>query len=143
MFMAMPKYNEALNSVIEEYERLSEQRAAIDIRLAQLMQAIGSLSQLCNMKPAVEFGLGLTDACRIVLKAVDHPLVAAEIRRKLEAMGYDTSHFSNPLGSIHVVLRRLCRAGEATVAGKNAFAWNRPPQMGVLTKGAGISKVRL
>jgi len=141
--MAKPKYSEALNSAVEEYERLSEQRAAIDIRLAQLMQAIGSLSQLCNMKPAVEFGLGLTDACRMVLKAVDHPLTAAEIRLKLETMGYDTSHFSNPLGSIHVVLRRLCRAGEASVAGKNTFAWNRPPEMRVLAKGTDISKVRL
>jgi hypothetical protein len=140
--MVKQQYSEALNSVMEEYERLSEQRAAIDVRLAQLMQAIGSLSQLCNVKPAVKLGLGLTDACRMVLKAVDHPLAAAEIRLKLETMGYDTSHFSNPLGSIHVVLRRLCRAGEATVAGKNAFAWNRPPKMAGLAKGADISKVR-
>ena len=130
--MVKQKYREALNSVTEEYERLSEQRAALDVRLAQLMQAIGSLSQLCNVKPTVELGLGLTDACRIVLKAVDHPLTAAEIRLKLETMGYDTSHFSNPLGSIYVVLRRLCRSGEATVVDKNTFAWNRPPKMGVL-----------
>jgi hypothetical protein len=131
--MAGQKYRKDLNSALEEYERLSEQRTAIDVRLAQLVQAIGSLSRLCHVKPAVE--LGLTDACRMVLKAVDHALTAAEIRLKLETMGYDTSHFSNPLGSIHVVLRRLCRSGEVSVVGKNAFAWNRSPKMRVLPKG--------
>ncbi len=138
--MVKKKYREALTAVIEEYERLSKQRSAIDERLAQLVQAMGSLSHLCNLSPTVEFGL--TDACRMALKSVDQPLTAAEIRGKLEAMGYDTSRYSNPLGSIHVVLRRLCRSGEAAFVGKNTFAWNRPPKMMVMPKGVDISKLR-
>ncbi len=142
--MTKDKYREALTAVMKEYECLSEQRAAIDARLAQLVQAIGSLSHLCDLRPTV--ALGLTDACRIVLKAVDHPLAAAEIRQQLEVMGYDTSRYSNPLGSIHVVLRRLCRSGEATFVprkfGKPAYAWNRPPKIGMVHKGADLSKLR-
>ena len=129
--MTDEKYRSALRAAIREYESLCSQRAEMDERIAQLAQTIGNLTRLCGITPTVI--LGLTDACRLVLKAAEAPLTAAEVRLKLEAIGYDTAKYSNPLGSIHVVLRRLCRSGEARFApGKSdrpAYAWQRPARI--------------
>jgi hypothetical protein len=129
--MADERYSNALRAAIHEYESLCRQRTEMDERIAQLAQTIGNLTRLCGITPTVV--LGLTDACRLVLKAAEEPLTAAELRLKLEAMGYDTAKYSNPLGSIHVVLRRLCRSGEARFApGKSdrpAYAWQRPARI--------------
>lgn len=140
--MSEEKYRRALQESIREYERLSAQRAEIDTRIAQLVQAIGSLSRLCNLIPTV--GLGLTEACRMVLKAAGHPLSAAEVRMQLDAMGFDSSRYSNPLASIHIVLRRLNRAGEARFVprahDKPAYVWKRPAGVVILSKSSDISK---
>ena len=129
-------YRRALEEAIQEYEKLSKERTYIDERLAQLIQTMNSLSRLCKLTPTVE--LGLTDACRMALKAAKHPLTAAEIRGHLEAMGFDCSRYSNPLASIHTVLRRLCRSGEANFAprshDKPAFSSKRPAGMLALPK---------
>jgi hypothetical protein len=109
-------YLRALEEAIREYEQLLKERARIDERLSQLVQTMSSLSRLCKLAPTIE--LGLTDACRMVLKTAAHPLTAAEIRGQLEAMGFDCSRYSNPLASIHTVLRRLCRSGEANVTNR-------------------------
>ena len=82
-------YLRALEEAIREYEQLSQERARIDERLSQLVPTMNSLSRLCKLIPTVE--LGLTDTCRMVLKAAGHPLSAAEIRGQLEAMGFDCS----------------------------------------------------
>ena len=129
-------YRRALEQAIREYEQLSKKRARIDDRLAQLVQTMNSLSRLCKLTPTVE--LGLTDACRMVLKAAGHPLTAVEIRSQLEAMGFDCSRYSNPLASIHTVLRRLCRSGEASFAprlhDKPAFSRKPPARVLALPK---------
>jgi hypothetical protein len=129
-------YLHALKDAIREYEKLSKERAFIDERLSQLVQTMNSLSRLCKLTPTVE--LGLTDACRMVLKTAGCPLTAAEIRGQLEAMGFDCSKYSNPLASIHTVLRRLCRSDEASFANqlrnKPAFSWKPPVKILALPK---------
>ena len=143
--MADEKYRSALQEAIHEYERLSRQRAEMDERIAQLVQTIGNLTRLCKIVPAAV--LGLTDACRLALKAAGQPLTAAEVRLQLEAMGYDTAKYSNPLGSIHVVLRRLCRSGEARFVprkfDKPAFAWQRPATIIRLSQSSELPKLEL
>jgi hypothetical protein len=118
-------YRRALEEALREYEQLAKQRAEIDQRLSHLIQTIGTLSRLCNLVPTV--ALGLTDACRMVLKTAGHPLTPAEIRLQLEATGMDLSRYSNPLASIHTVLKRLCQSGEAHFVprahSKPAYAW--------------------
>ena len=143
--MTEEKYRHALQESIREYEQLTRQRSEIDGRIAQLVQAIGSLSRLCNLIPTVQ--LGLTDACRMVLKAAGHPLAAAEVRMQLEAMGFDTTRYANPLASIHIVLRRLCRTGEARFAprphDKPAYAWKRTTKIVALPRSSDLSKFNL
>jgi hypothetical protein len=129
-------YRRALDAAVREYEALARRRAEIDERLAQLTQTIGSLTRLCNLTPTVSFGL--TDACRLVLKAAGHPLTATEVRAQLDAMGFDLARYSNELASIHTVLKRLNQAGEAQfvprVWDKPAYSWARPVQVVAMSR---------
>jgi hypothetical protein len=130
------QYRRALDAAVREYETLGRQRAEIDERLAQLAQTIGSLMRLCNLTPTVPFGL--TDACRVVLKAAGHPLTATEVRAQLDAMGFDLARYSNDLASIHTVLKRVNQAGEVQFVprpyDKPAYSWKRPAQVVALSR---------
>ena len=143
--MTDENYRRALRDVIEEYQRLARQRAEIDERIAQLLQTMGSLSRLCNLVPTVK--LGLTDACRLVLKAAGQPLTVAEVRMQLEAMGFDSARYSNMLASIHVVLKRLCRSGEIKFTprphGRPAYAWTRPIRVVAISKSSNPARLDL
>jgi len=129
-------YRRALDAAVREYETLAGRRAEIDERLAQLTQTIGSLTRLCNLTPTLS--LGLTDACRLVLKAAGHPLTAMEVRAQLGAMGFDLTRYSNELASIHTVLKRLNQAGEAQfvprVWDKPAYSWARPVRVVTMSR---------
>ena len=121
------EYKRALETASREYQQLAEQRADIDRRMAQLSQTIGSLYRLLGFVPTV--GVGLTDACRMVLNAAGHPLTAIEVRQQLEAMGFDVSKYSNDLAPIHTVLKRLTESDEARFVprgyAKPAYEWKR------------------
>lgn len=143
--MTEDNYRRALREAIREYEQLAKQRSEIDLRIAQLVQTIGSLSRLCNLTPTV--ALGLTDACRMVLKAAGHPLTAAEVRLQLEAMGFDTARYANPLASIHIVLKRLKASGEAKFVprayDRPAYSWQQPFKVVAVPKSSDMSKLDL
>lgn len=121
-------YRRALDAALREYETLGQQRAAMDERLAQLAQTIGTLMRLCHLTPTVPFGL--TEACRIVLKAAGHPLTATEVRAQLQAMGFDLSRYASDLAAIHTVLKRLNEAGETRFVPrafeKPGYEWKPP-----------------
>ena len=131
-------YRRALEKATREYEALLAERARLDERLAQLAQTIGSLMRLCKLTPTVS--LGLTDACRMVLKAAGHPLTAVEVRDRLEAMGFDVARYSNDLASIHTVLKRLNQAGEADFVpranDRPAWRWRKAVKVVALSKEA-------
>jgi hypothetical protein len=124
----MNSYRGALDEAVREYETLTKQRADLDLRIAQLAQSIGTLTKLCGLVPTVPWGL--TDACRMVLKAAGHALTAVEVRTQLSAMGFDLSRYSNDLAAIHTILRRLNESGEAEFVPraweKPGYQWNRP-----------------
>jgi hypothetical protein len=129
-------YRRILEKATREYETLLAERTRLDERLAKLAQTIGSLMRLCNLTPRVS--LGLTDACRMVLKAAGHPLTAVEVRQQLEAMGFDVARYANDLASIHTVLKRLNQAGQADFVprghDKPAYRWRRPVSVIALSK---------
>lgn len=121
-------YRRALDAALREYEALAGKRTEIDARLARLAQSIGSLTRLCGLVPTVPWGL--TDACRMTLKGVGHPLTALEVRAQLEAMGFDLARYTSELAAIHTVLRRLAKSGEVEFVprawDKPAYQWRRP-----------------
>ena len=65
---------------------------ALDARLAQLHQTIGTLCRLCGFTPTVP--LGLTDACRLVLRGAGEPLSAVQVRERLETIGFDVEKYT-------------------------------------------------
>src|SRR4051812_11798477 len=128
-------YRRALATAIREYEALGQQRQDIDKRLAEVMQTIGTLSRLCGLVPTVP--IGLTDACRLVVRGAGVPVTPAEVRQRLQAIGFDLSKYANDLAAIHTILKRLSESGElrfvprafvpmgGTESAKPAYIWNQ------------------
>lgn len=127
--MTHEEYRHALDAAIKEYESLGEQRRTIDGRLSQLAQTIATLSRLLGLTPTVP--LGLTDACRLVLRA-GVPMTPIDVRERLAAIGVDLSIYSSELSAIHTTLKRLNEGGEIRLIprldGKHAYLWQAPPR---------------
>src|SRR5882672_11791195 len=107
--MANQDYRLALDAATKEYEDLAQQKRALDDRLAQLGQTVGSLTRLLGLPPTVP--LGLTDACRMILRRGD-PTTPVEVRNRLLAIGIDMSKYANDLAAVHTILKRLSASGE-------------------------------
>ena len=124
-------YRKALDTATHELESLTAQRADLDRRIGQLLQTVGNLMRLCNLTPTVP--LGLTDGCRMVLRAAASPLTAVEVRAQLAAMGIDLSRYENDLAAIHTTLKRLNQSGEVRFIpqpwGKPAYQCMQPPRV--------------
>lgn len=133
--MTSQDYRSALDAAIKEYETLQAQRRSIDDRLAQLGQAIGTLTRLLGLTPTVP--LGLTDACRMILRH-GQPMTPVEVRDRLQAIGIDMSKYANDLAAVHTILKRLNAAGElrfvAVAPGRHQYMWNRPVTPIALTR---------
>ena len=121
-------YRRALKGAMEEYERLRGKRDELDTCLAQLEQTIGTLAALLKRESLPQ--AGFTDAIRTVLRASVEALTPRQVRDQLVASGFPLSEYSNPLASIHTVLKRLVRAREAHSfegpPGTTQYWWNRP-----------------
>jgi hypothetical protein len=133
-------YRKALDTATRELESLAAQRAELDRRIGQLLQTVGSLMRLCNLTPTVP--LGLTDGCRMVLRAAASPLTAVEVRAQLAAMGLDLSRYENDLAAIHTTLKRLNQSGEVRFIpqawGKPAYQWMGAPRVFVASNRAEV-----
>jgi hypothetical protein len=105
-------YQRALDAALRELEQALADRAALETRIAQLHETVGTLTRLCGFTPTVPFGL--TDACRMALRCAAGPMTAIEMRNRLDATGFDLTRYANALAAIHTVLKRLVDAGEAS-----------------------------
>jgi hypothetical protein len=126
--MAEEAYKTALDVACRELETLAAQRVDLDRRIAQLTQTVGSLLKLCGFEPTVP--LGLTDACRLVLRAAGQPLTVGELRAQLAAMGVDLSRYENEAAVIHTTIKRLIASGDVRFIargwGKPSYQWTSP-----------------
>jgi hypothetical protein len=133
--MTSEDYRAALAAAIKEYEALGHQRREIEDRLAQLGQTIGTLTRLLGFTPTVP--LGLTDACRMVMRG-GQSMTPVEVRDRLLAIGIDVSKYANDLAAVHTILKRLNASGELRFVpggpGKHQYAWNRPTTPVTLTR---------
>ena len=129
-------YRRALATAFREYEVLGQQRQDIDKRIAEVAQTIGTLSRLCGLVPTVP--LGLTDACRLVVRGAGVPVTPGDVRQRLQSIGFDLSKYANDLAAIHTILKRLNESGELRLLargnepGKQAYIWHHGPHAVVL-----------
>lgn len=102
-----------LAELFTEYGNVLEEQRQRNIHLAQLRTAINALVALDTDEPITYAGT-LADACRAVLKnSSGRPLTPLQVRDAIIALGYNLAqHKSNPLASIHAVLKRLSESGD-------------------------------
>jgi len=145
----MGSYYQALADAREERANLPKLRALIDRREAQLDKMIESLEAVCEGAEANEIDAlkmapaftalsaegiepGLQEACRAVIYAHSPtPLSATEIRDVLEASGFSTKNYSNPMATVHRALKRLHDDPDScvtavTATGKTHYLWVPP-----------------
>ena len=133
--MSSEDYRRALEAAVREYEALGEQRQQIDRRLAELAQTMSTLSRLCGIVPTVS--MGLTDACRLVLRGAGLAMSPTEVRERLKSFGFDLTRYTNDLAAVHTTLKRLNDAGELRFVarpgtGEKAYVWDRPARAALL-----------
>src|ERR1035437_5514839 len=112
-----------LQRVREEKAELERALALRDQQIAALLQTMIAIAPLAGEEPpeapaAAETEtppVGMTDAIRTILSKAREPLTAGEIRDRLEDTGFDMKSYSNPLATIHTVLRRLTESEKVDV----------------------------
>ena len=69
---------------------------------------------------------GFTDSVRNVLRAnPERAATATDVRDLLAEAGFNLSDYSNPLASIHTILKRLAERGEVTTITDNGQTYYR------------------
>ncbi len=119
--------------------------AAHDQQIAALIQTMNAIAPLIGEEavdlPAREEAppAGMTDCIRNILAKAGEPLSASEVRDRLQEIGFDMQSYSNPLATVHTILRRLTESQEletyyeADAPGAKRFA--------VVGKGIAVEKV--
>ena len=123
----------ALKTAEEQYEACQTRLNALDVERADLLeemkrlqQAISAITPLASEHPedvlskwltayTPDPDSGLADAIREVLNTSQRYMTAIEIRDVLEASKYDLTQHSNPLASIHGILKRFEDSGEVSM----------------------------
>jgi hypothetical protein len=142
--MRKGSYKKALEAARDELQQLYSQQEEVSKRIVKLRKTIAHLAELCDEHDIgidaenpfaldILFGtMGLTEACREVVKAADPDgLTPVEVKEGLRKMGFDMSDYKNILSSIHTVLKRLAKSGvidEGHPAddkeGKRVYRWS-------------------
>jgi len=136
-------YRKSLDDARSELESLMEQREEIDLRISQLKQAIVALAPLGEDEdsklsmPGFDLkafrietqAIGITDACREILKTAGSALTPLEVKARLIQMKPEFDKQKNLMASVHSVLKRLVKNNEAatrtTSEGDVVYKWIR------------------
>jgi hypothetical protein len=108
-------------------DHLETERAEALQEMAQVEQLLHSVAPFTSDRPlealekivnnyVIDADSGLADACRAVLRATSRYMSASDVRDALEASAYDLTQHSNPLASIHSILKRFEDSGEVSMA---------------------------
>jgi hypothetical protein len=119
MSVDFPSWYENAKADLEKLQgeraELERQFEGVETQIAVLQRTVNFLAPLVGEEPTPAVpseGAGMTDSVREILRKSPEPLTASEIRDALERMGFDMKSYSNPLATIHTVLRRLTEADE-------------------------------
>jgi len=123
---------------LEQLADLNVQRAQIESQMQRIETGIRGILALSDDEAEVMPYLerldeitkpeGFTDAIRKVLRAADGPLTPSEVKDALPGAGFALDEYSNPLASIHTILKRLAKTEafeEVEKEGKTAYKYIR------------------
>jgi hypothetical protein len=117
--------NAKLNAMLIEQDELATRIAKQKRRIAALIE----LSELGeDSRPPIGLVTGLTDACRIVFRSAEKPLLPTDVRDRVERLGVPEQ--KDLLASVHTVIRRLRDAREIKEvppkisSGPMKYEWN-------------------
>lgn len=96
-----------LLSMASEKEQLETKIAKQKKRVAALYELVAAEGESAAITGLVE---GVTDACRTVFRAAEKPLLPAEVRDRVQALGLPPQ--ANLLASIHTTIKRMKEAEE-------------------------------
>jgi hypothetical protein len=99
------EFEKLLESALEKRSELLETRMEIERQIAQQGKTVEALSEILDMGVATD--LGFKDATTLVIRSAKAALAPTEIRDELRRLGYDIDSYSNPMASLHQVLKRL------------------------------------
>lgn len=137
MSMVDVNYKTMLEQSFDDFTRLIKEREELELKIAKLHQFMKATANMLSDEDRVVFiatvdqlagdAVGLTNTVRNALKAAaPNWLTAPDVRDQLLTSGFDFSGYtSNPLASIHAVLKRLKPSDVETtsIEGVAAYRW--------------------
>lgn len=126
--MTDESYKKAYERARKEFDDLTEERDAIDRRMAELKKIITALEphagdEAQSFVEDVLLQVGLTEACLDVLRALNKPSTPSEVVHGLRQLyRYDMSKYANPIAVVTTTLKRSKAVLEVTRSdGKKAY----------------------
>jgi len=123
-------YSLALRKLLDQRDKLNqkiEHTAELIRANANFLPERERAAHLQKLAEMVAGPPGFTDSVRNILRDVpSQALTAKEVRDLLRSAGFDLSSYTNPLASIHTILKRLAERGEAEVSecnGEVHYRW--------------------
>jgi hypothetical protein len=124
-------YSLSLRKLLEQRDQLNrkiEHTAELISANANFLPEDERAAQLQRVAEMVAGPPGFTDSVRHVLHNIpSQALTAKKVRDLLRGAGFDLSSYTNPLASIHTILKRLAERGEVVVGESNGevhYRWN-------------------
>jgi hypothetical protein len=110
--MARPNYKSTLKGARRELQLLYQEREQLERKIARVRQSVVALTLLVEHSPDINTDVPrrLTEAVQLELQSDRNPLETPAIRTGIENQGFDIRS-SNPLASIHSVLKRMIERG--------------------------------
>lgn len=124
-------YSAALRKLLDQRDQLNrkiEHTAELISANANFLPDAERSAQLQRLAEMIAGPPGFTDSVRNVLRNVPaQALTARNVRDLLRGAGFDLSSYTNPLASIHTILKRLAERGEVVVSeidGEAHYRWS-------------------
>ena len=112
-------YRQQIGRALRDLMQCVKQKREIDQRMSKLRHLIVANANLLPeaeravfIQRANESFAGFTDSIREIFRTHVNGLTPIQVRDKLLELGFDLNSQSNPMASIHSVIRRLESAGE-------------------------------
>jgi hypothetical protein len=128
-----------LEGYLLQLGELQVRRIKIDRSIQRIETAFRSILALTESEPEELAYLemidevlkpeGITAAVRKTLRDAGKPLTPVEVKERMPALGFPLIRYSNPLASIHTILKRLARTESVDAVeqdGKTAYQWVVP-----------------